>query len=218
MFEMNQVYRRTDGVDEQNVPNGRHQLASLFVDDSSESNYYAAKHYLEALLDYLGIDFEIREFAVEKDQSNAYYEPKRSAAIYAGDVLLGYLGELKLKVLREFKLPQGTAGFELDLNKMLELAGTKAAKLIRFSQFQSVERDLTLTVPETQSYAEIERALRKIFDESGYIYKIRPVSIFQAEGQKTKNVSFRFEFSDFNKTLTKQAIQDIMKKLEAVKF
>jgi phenylalanyl-tRNA synthetase beta subunit len=101
---------------------------------------------------------------------------------------------------------------------MLELAGTKAAKLIRFSQFQSVERDLTLTVPETQSYAEIERALRKIFDESGYIYKIRPVSIFQAEGQKTKNVSFRFEFSDFNKTLTKQAIQDIMKKLEDVKF
>lgn len=218
MFEMNQVYCRTDGVDEQNVPNGRYQLASLFVDDSSESNYYTAKHYLEALLGQLAIDFEIREFVAEKDQSNAYYEPKRSAAIYSGDTLLGYLGELKLKVVREFKLPQGTAGFELDLNRLLEFADTKKAKLIRFSQFQSVERDLTLTVPETQSYGDIERALRQIFDESGYIYKISPVSIFQAEGQHTKNVSFRFEFSDLNKTLTKQAIQDIMKKLEDVKL
>ena len=128
------------------------------------------------------------------------------------------MGELKLKVVREFKLPQGTAGFELDLNRLLEFADTKKAKLIRFSQFQSVERDLTLTVPETQSYGDIERALRQIFDESGYIYKISPVSIFQAEGQHTKNVSFRFEFSDLNKTLTKQAIQDIMKKLEDVKL
>lgn len=218
MFEMNQIYRRSDGVDAQSVPNGRHQFASLFVNDATDSNYYFAKHYLEALLDYLTIDFELREFVAEKDKSNAYYEPKRSAAIYSDDVLLGYIGELKLKVLREFKLPQGTAGFELDTDKLLELAGTKDAKLVRFSQFQSVERDLTLTVPENQAYGDIEKALREVFDQSGYIYKIRPVSIFQAEGQQTKNVSFRFEFADFNKTLTKQAIQDIMKKLESVKF
>jgi phenylalanyl-tRNA synthetase beta subunit len=136
----------------------------------------------------------------------------------SGDVVLGYLGEFKAGVLQGFKLPLGTAGFELDINKMLELAGKAKQNVLRFSQFPSVGRDLTLTVDEKQSYAKVEKALRAVFEKRNYIYKLTPASIYQAEGQKTKNLSFHFEFADPSKTLSKNAIQDIMEELEKVKF
>ncbi len=218
MFEMNQVYRRSDGVDEDNVPLGCYELATILLNNESKSNYYLAKKYLEDLLSYFDIEFKIVEFAAEKDNSNAYYEPKRSARIMSGDEVLGYLGEYKAAVLQSFKLPLGTAGFELDIDKMLGLAGKAKKQAIRFSQFPSVGRDLTLTVDEKQNYAEVEQALRAVFEKKGYIYKLAPTSIYQAEGQKTKNLSFHFEFADPNKTLTKNAIQDIMEELEKVKF
>ena len=218
MYEMNQVYRRSDGVDEDNVPNGRYELAAILLDGETKSNYYLAKKYLEDLLRFFEIEFEISEFVQEKDSSNAYYEAKRSAKIMSGDVVLGYLGEFKAGVLQGFKLPLGTAGFELDINKMLELAGKAKQNVLRFSQFPSVGRDLTLTVDEKQSYAEVEKALRAVFEKRNYIYKLTPASIYQAEGQKTKNLSFHFEFADPNKTLSKNAIQDIMEELEKVKF
>ena len=218
MFEMNQVYRRSDGVDEDNVPNGRYELATILLDENTKSNYYLAKKYLEDLLESFEIEFEITEFAEEKDKSNAYYEPKRSAKITSGEVVLGYLGEFKAGVLQSFKLPLGTAGFELDIDRMLELAGKAKKDILRFSQFPSVGRDLTLTVDAKQDYASVERALRAVFEKKGYIYKLSPASIYQGEGQTTKNLSFHFEFSDPNKTLSKDDIQGIMVELEKVKF
>jgi len=218
MFEMNQVYRRSDGVDADNCPNGRHGFASIFLDQDSKSNYYLAKRYLEELLSQFGIEFVIEPFELEKDNSNAFYEAKRAARVVSGECVLGYLGEFKASIMQGFKLPLGTSGFELDIDLMLALSDKAAKKQIRFSQFPSVGRDLTLTVDEKQDYASVEKALRAIFEKRGYIYKMIPASIYQAEGQKTKNLSFHFEFADPNKTLSKNAIQDIMKELEEVKF
>ena len=218
MFEMNQVYRKSFGLDEQGVPSGRHELSILFINTDSKCEYYQAKHYLEALLQNLNIDFEIRKFESEADKSNAYYEPKRSAAVYAGEKLIGYIGEVKNSILQGFKLPQGTAVFELAIDSLDELQSDTPAKRPRFSQYPSVERDITLTVSEKQDYKQVEKALRDVLESKDLIYSVKPVSIYQAEGQNTKNLSFRVSFADANKTLAKDAIQAIMKELETVKF
>ncbi|MDO4729783.1 MAG: phenylalanine--tRNA ligase subunit beta [Candidatus Saccharibacteria bacterium] len=218
MFEFNQVYRKSFGLDEQKVPNGRHELSILFINGDSKCEYYQAKHYLEALLQNLNIDFEIRKFESEADKSNAYYEPKRSAAVYVGDKLIGYLGEVKNSILQGFKLPQGTACFELALDCLAELQSDTPAKRPRFSQYPSVERDITLTVAGKQDYQAVEKALKDVLEAKDLIYSVKPVSIYQAEGQDTKNLSFRVSFADANKTLAKEAIQAIMKELETVKF
>ena len=89
------------------VPVGHHQLGFVFVSQKEQSNYYLAKKYLESLLDSLNVSHILIEF--EKNETNSYYEPKRSATIKAGDAVLGYIGEIQHKVLRGFKLPKGTA-------------------------------------------------------------------------------------------------------------
>ena len=213
LFEMNQVYPRNLGADDQNVPISRHELGFVFVDKDSKAGYYCAKHYLESLLSSLNIPFEIADFVA--NDTNSYYEPKRSAAIKVNGEVIGYLGEIKRGILRGFKLPFGVAAFELDLRKMLAGEQNVSSKDFRISDYPSVSRDLTLTVDESTRYDAIEAKLRQVL--SDYIYQLRPVSIYQAEGSKTKNLSFHIEFAAADKTLTKSDISAIMEKLEAVK-
>lgn len=214
IFEFNQVYPRDLNVDADGVPTSRHELGFLFVDQAGKSNYYTAKKYLESILSSLNIQYVVEAFAA--DSAHTYYEPKRSAIIKTTEgTVLGYLGEIQGRILRGFKLPAGVAAFELDLNALLKSERAVNTKDFRVSDYPSVSRDLTLTVSADASYAKIESAIRAVFD--GYIYSLRPTSIYQADGSETKNLSFHLEFASPDKTLTKDEIQGIMKKLEAIK-
>ena len=213
LFEMNQVYPRNLGADADNVPVNRYELGFVFVSQKEQSNYYTAKKYLESLLANLGVDYAIEEFV--KSETNTYYEPKRSAAIKSGEQVIGYIGEIQGSVLRGFKLPRGVAAFELDLAQVLKLATGVTGKDYRISNYPSVSRDLTITVDGSAKYADIESQIRAALD--GFIYKLQPLSIYQAEGQSSKNISFHLEFAHPDKTLTKNEIQAIMDKLESIK-
>jgi phenylalanyl-tRNA synthetase beta chain len=213
LYEMNQVYPKNLGVDNDKVPVGSHELGFVFVDQAGQSNYYIAKKYLASLLAALGIDFALASF--EKTETNTYYEPKRSATIKVGDQTIGFIGEIQGKVLRGFKLPRGVAAFELKLADLLIDEKGVASRDYRISNYPSVSRDLTITVAPTVAYADIESKIRAVLD--GFIYKLRPTSIYQAEGSETKNLSFHLEFAAPDKTLTKAEISDIMEKLESIK-
>ena len=173
LFEMNQVYPKNLGFDDDKVPVGHHQLGFVFVSQKEQSNYYLAKKYLESLLDSLNVSHILIEF--EKNETNSYYEPKRSATIKAGDVVLGYIGEIQHKVLRGFKLPNGTAAFELSLKGLLGAEQGVNSKDFRSSDYPAVLRDITLTVDGSVKYADIESKLRAVL--SSYIYKLIPTSI-----------------------------------------
>lgn len=214
LFEMNQVYTRTAGVDEDGVPNTSYQLAFLLVDAKAKSNYYLAKKYLTQLLELLGIEYRLEKFKAADDAQFAYYEPKRSAAIYVGDQLIGYLGEVKASVLRGFKLQQGTAGFELNLESLLALAQDVQLKDRRISQYPSVSRDITLELPLDAKYADTEQKLSQILADAHLIYKLAPVSIYRPDGADKKKLSFHIDFAHPDKTMTKDEIQAIMNKLE----
>jgi len=213
LFEMNQVYPRDLGVDNQEVPKGKSELGFVFVSQKEQSNYFVAKKYLDSLLDSLNIPHIIVEFV--KTSTNTYFEPKRSAAVKCGDTILGYIGEIQHKVLRGFKLPNGTAAFELSLAQLISAEQGINSKDFRTSDYPAVLRDITLTVDESKRYVDIESKLRAIL--SGFIYKLAPTSIYRADGSKTKNLSFHIEFAAPDKTLTKDEISAIMEKLEAVK-
>ena len=217
LFEMNQVYPRTNGTDEDGVPQNSHKLGFVIVDQSGKSDFYLAKKYLLSILDNYGVDYKISPFVEAKDKTNAYYEPKRSAHVETKDGrLIGYVGEIKQRVLREFKLPVPTAAFEVDLSVLLELKGA-SAKDFSFSQFPSVARDLTLTLPLSCKAGEIEAKIRNTLTQRRLINRVVCTSIYQAKGADTKNVSFHLDFARTDKTLEKAEIQAIMKTLEKIK-
>ena len=212
LFEMNQVYPRTNGVDADGVPEATHQLGFIFIDGEAKSNYYTAKKYLESLLAALGVEFNIKPL-----EDNNYYEPKRAALIKTHGKVLGYLGEIKANILRSFKLTAGTAAFELDLDLLLQFAEGATHKDFRVSQYPSVSRDVTLTVPLDTPYATLEQQIREFLGRKQLIYRFVCTSIYQPDGATTKNVSFHLDFAHPDKTLEKAEIQAIMKKLESIK-
>lgn len=217
LFEMNQVYLRANGVDEDGVPKNSYQLGFVFADGETKTNYYAAKKYLETLLEALGVEYSIHPFEAAADSSNAYYEPKRAALIKSHGKTLGYLGEIKASILRGFKLAQGTAAFELDLDALLRVAEGAKHKDFRISQYPSVSRDVTLTVPLDTAYASLEQQIRDVLAHKELIFKVSCTSIYQADGADTKNISFHIVFAHPEKTLDKAEIQAIMNKLESIK-
>ena len=216
LFEMNQVYSRTDGVDEDGVPQNAHHLAFVYVNHAEKSGFYTAKRYVVDLLAKLGLHAEIKPFLAAKDQTNAYYEPKRSANLEINGQLLGHLGEIKANVLRQMKLPAGTAAFEISLDVILA-QDRSSAKQFRLSQYPFVSRDVTLSVATDAAYGDYEQKIRAIFERAGLIYRLNPTSIYRADGAATKNLSFHLEFAHPDKTLAKNEIQAIMNQIESIK-
>lgn len=210
LYEMNQTFSRSTGVDEDNVPIANNNLAMVVVDDTEETKYYLAKKYVEELGKKLGIKFEFKKFVpVPKE---AFYEPKRSASIYIGDKIVGCIGEMKYSVLNKFKLPRGVAAFEISLEALTEFATLKKSAP-EISDYPTVSRDITITTDKP--YEEIFEKLQAKLAARDLVFKITPISIYQADG-KAPSLSFHLDFADKNKTLDASEILDIMSELEKI--
>lgn len=187
IYEMNGVYRKDLGLDKEKLPIQKDALGCVIAErKNNETAYYKAKKYVAKLLEELGVDAEFVKLG-RKDAETKMYEPKRSAEILVEGDYIGVVGEFKASVKNEFKLAPYLAGFEVDLGKILQYASGKSQ--IRFGQ--RISRDLTVTTDKT--YAEELKAVQK--DNPTAI--IAPGSIYQAEGQETRNITFHI--TEFNK-------------------
>ena len=183
IFEMNKIYRKEWGLNSENVPVEKNSVGFVVAErKNNETAFYKAKLYAAKLLDELNIKAEF--LPLKKNEAEALpFEPKRMIGVYANDIYLGVVGELKNSMRNEFKLAPYLAGFELDLDEVLQLVSYK--KEILFGK-KHVE-DLTIT--SDKSYAEVLKEVQAKYPEA----KILPSVIYQAEGQKSKNITFHIE-------------------------
>lgn len=218
IFEMNKITEKMLGLNEENVPFEQKKLAFIYTKSKGENAFFEAKNYAEFLFKKLGLKVEFVKFDLSKSPLSTEFEPKRSALIKIsdseGEKILGVIGEFKKKIQKALKLPESTAGFELDLGILLENIGRTNVKIKAFSKFQSVERDISINVDETRQFAEIFGIFENISSEFKDVeIEISPIDIFN-NGDGTKNISIRFKITPFEKTLTGDEIREIMQKIE----
>lgn len=218
IFEMNKITEKSLGLNEENVPFEQKKLAFVYTKNKGENAFFEAKNYAEFLFKKLGVKVEFVKFDLSKSPLSTEFEPKRSALIQVsnseGEKILGVIGEFKKKIQKALKLPESTAGFELDLGILLENMGKTNVKIKAFSKFQSVERDISINVDETRQFAEIFGIFENISSEFKDIeIETSPIDIFN-NGDSTKNISIRFKITPFEKTLTGDEIREIMQKIE----
>ena len=160
------------------------QFSGLHYNFLNETAFYKAKKYVAKLFEELDIAVEfvpIRTHRVRAEEKP--FEPKRSAEIMLQGEHIGIVGEFRNSVRADFKLAPYVAGFEIDMDYLLEYAGHK--KIVDFGNKK--HEDLTITTDK--SYAEALKKIQK--DNPGA--KITPGVIYQAEGQKTRNITFHIE-------------------------
>ena len=218
IFEMNKITEKTLGLNEENVPFEQKKLAFVYTKNKGENAFFEAKNYAEFLFKKLGLKVEFVKFDLSKSLLSTEFEPKRSALIQVsnseGEKILGVIGEFKKKIQKALKLPESTAGFELDLGILLENTGRTSVKIKDFSKFQSVERDISINIDESRQFAEIFDIFKDISSEfKGVEIETLPIDIFN-NGDGTKNISIRFKITPFEKTLNGDEIRDIMQKIE----
>ena len=218
IFEMNKITMKSLGLTDENVPNEVKNLALVYSAKKGKNAFYQAKYFANYLFEKLGLKLEVCEFSGENPLHGGF-EPKRSA--YLGITMngefvkLGVLGEFKKSVQKSMKLPEATAGFELNLEKLCEIWGDKKLQMRKLSKFQSVERDLSLKFEQEISFGEVEKAFEgaKNLTENIEI-EISPIDIYEVENSKT--ISLRFKIIPFEKTLTGDEIREIVEKLEKI--
>ncbi|MFV0484635.1 MAG: phenylalanine--tRNA ligase subunit beta [Candidatus Saccharimonadales bacterium] len=214
LFEMNQLFCKESGMDEENVPVLYNNLAFVYASKDEKSCFYQIKNYLMYLAERLNMEMKLVQVSdKEAAYIPAFIEPKRSAKVMLGDEWLGVVGEVKKSVAHELKVPEGTAIFELNLDTMLGKVGS-LKKDFRTSQYPSVGRDITIVVKNDVPYEKVAGQIEKLLSDQKLVYKIMPTAIYQAEAEADLKISFHLEFASLEKTLENKEILSIMTKLE----
>lgn len=185
IFEINKVYQKKWGMDDEGVPVERMQIGLVLAERKSVgAAYYKAQMYAAKLLAANNIAVKFCRMT-ERAAWAAPFERERAAEIRTLDgTLLGVVGEFKNSVRRNFKLEPYVAGFELDFAAVL--AKRQECKIPSDFIVKNKE-DLTITTSET--YAETLARVEKKYPGA----RITPVGIYQPQGATMKNITFHIE-------------------------
>lgn len=193
IYEINKVYKKDWGVDAENVPVEKNRIALVLAErKNNDTAFYKAKKYAAELLKGLGVEVEFLPVKNDTDDMGAF-EAKRTARIVLRDgELLGLVGEFKNSVRNEFKLEKFLAGFELDLDLILQNLGRSRKIFIGKKEVRD------LTVATKGDYAEVEQKIRGILDKKKVGAEIQPRGVYQENADSDKKITVRLVFETFD--------------------
>jgi phenylalanyl-tRNA synthetase beta chain len=206
IFEVNKSHPKSHGLTDEGVPVEANIIALTVTSKKVQSGapYYRAKTLLDYMANSLGIKLTYTPMTQQKEALFASsFEYRRSALVSdASGAQLGIVGEYKKSVSKAFKLPEYTAGFEIDSAKLLDVVRLAGPGYAPLSKYPSSERDICFQVRSDVSYGQIVDiaavALRDIELEA----EISPVDIYQSDDKTTKNITIRVRLTSRDKTLT----------------
>ena len=212
LFEANTVHEKGDGLNDEGVPVESDRVAFVITDSKKKgAAYYDAKRSLEYVLSTLGVRVSYRP--LEGDAAIvAPFEPKRGALIIdqrTGGVL-GVIGDYKKSVQKAFKLPEYTAGFEIDPRELLESTQAVGLQYRPLSRYPGTERDVCFQVVRSVAYDEIVTPAEQVLAETGLITSVSPLDIYQPEEGDTKNITVRIALASYEKTMTNEEVTAVI--------
>lgn len=215
IYELNKTHNKVHGNDEQGLPGELNMLALVFASKVGKAaeGYYEARKYLEYLSEQLGFSLNFKKAEKMDFPVTRPFDLERSALVSikeTGD-FLGMIGEYRSDVAASFKLPACSAGFEIGPEVFIEAASKSKRKIYKpLGKYPSTEQDLTLRLPASTEYAETEAKIEEALSATGYVWSMSLVSVFQKEGDESKNFTFRFTLSHPDRTLTTEEVNKLL--------
>ncbi len=162
----------------------------------------AAVHALRALLDHLGIPFELRADEVPG------LHPTRAAIVEVDGAVVGSVGEIDPAVLDRFEVPGRVAWFDLDLGRLLD-APRPPHTYRPVSLFPSSDLDLAFEVDEAVPARAVEHALRAAAGD--LLVELELFDVFRggALPEGRRSLAFRLRFQAPDRTLTDADLAEV---------
>jgi phenylalanyl-tRNA synthetase beta chain len=197
------------------------ELLSLVYTASSKTNpagsaYYLAKQYLSELTTELGIGLKFT--LVEELPNAAIAQPFAAgrAAMVSTNTgkYLGIIGEFKSTVRQSFKLPDYSAGFEIDIQALLE-SRPPVKNYQPLPRFPQTHQDLCLRATTQLSYGQLTEFLSNALDvqsrQHGYNHSIEALDIYQKDSDaKHKQTTWRIQLWHPERTLTTGEVNELL--------
>jgi phenylalanyl-tRNA synthetase beta chain len=164
------------------------------------ADFFAARAALTTLLDGLRL-----EWAMEP-ASEPFLHPGRGAQVLCADEAIGWLGEVHPLVTRAWDLG-AVAAFELDLDRLVELAAARVPRFAELPAFPAVRQDLAVVVGEdvpADSVVDVVRRAGAPLLESARVFDVyrgAPV------GEGRVSLALALEFRAPDRTLTEEEVR-----------
>ena len=223
LFEIGKIHDKELPLTDENLPSEQTFVDGVYASKKPRAGapFYQVRCLIEQLFKDLGIGFTVAEMNAENTNENLVYnaeiiapfESDRSAWIVGeSGEHLGVIGELKQSVRRNFKLPDYTAAFSLDLKKLQALlSDDRQHNYQPLSRFPSISQDISLRSKPDTTHHDLLQMVQRILEESkGLHCNIKTLGVYQPENADTKTVTFRITFTSYKHTLTDAKVKPIM--------
>jgi phenylalanyl-tRNA synthetase beta chain len=130
--------------------------------------------------------------------------PGRSAQIYCGEQMVGWIGELHPQKQQQYDLPQAAVWFEVELGALTQ---TSVPRMSEVAKFLPVRRDLALVVDEEVAVQTLLDAMQQV--SAPNVAEVALFDVYRGKGVEhgKKSLAFRVLLQDTHKTLTDSEIE-----------
>ena len=216
LFEIGKIHDKELPLTDENLPSEQTFVDGVYASKKPRAGapFYKARKLVDRLLADLKVEADFVKIAESGADVPAPFDGQRSAWIVAenGDKL-GVVGELSQMVRRNFKLPDYTAAFSLDIEKLQAcLTESREHNYRPLSRFPSISQDISLRSSVEISHDELLRAVRQCLDESENLHcQVQTLGIYQPKDDAAiKTTTFRLTFTSYQQTLTDAEVKPIM--------
>lgn len=229
VYEINKTHNKVHGKDAEGLPGELEMIALVYANKKStkDAAFYTVRRYLDFIANQLGLVFEYSPIDKKPDYPvTSSFDHTRSAYITEkkSGVFIGIVGEYRQAVIKNLKLPQTVAGFELGTEDILKaLQQSDGTNYRPLSKYPGTSQDITVQVDKNLEFAKVKNVVEGTLSTAKIEWSVDPVGVYQPEKGKTKNVTFQIKLADHEKTITRdQASQvigtvtkEVIKKLDA---
>lgn len=184
-------------------------VAGLTYSKNSNMEYFNIKGSVEQIFKYLNIDVDYSKISSNHEYVNLFHVG-RTAIIKYNNQEIGIIGELNPGILINENIKGRAAVFEMDLEKLHELAKFDCV-FKELSIYQETVRDLTFWLDNNIDYSNVIEAINHIDD---IVKEIKFNSIYFDEKKvNKKSISISIYMQSEYETLTVDQINTVINKI-----
>ncbi len=172
---------------------------NLWQNQNLKVDFYTIKGLLELIFSKFGVSFEYEA------SNNVSFHPYRQAYIKYDSEIVGILGELHPKLLKEDRV----YSFELNLEKILTQESVN--NYIPVSRYPSIDRDIAFVVSKSESVFEIEKIIKQTARK--YLVSLNLFDVYEGDNieEGKRSLAYRLVFNSSEQTLESSDVDKVMK-------
>lgn len=188
-------------------------MTGLAVDNGWNTTKRAVDFYdIKGVVDFLLSNYHLQgaiTYRATKDRLQMH--PGRTADIYVGDTLVGFVGQVHPTIAKAYAIP-ATYVFQINMDQILALP-KQSIKSQPTPKFPTVDRDIALLVDADLTNEQVKDVIIKNGD--AYLQAVTLFDVYTGENiaQGKKSLAYTLVFLNREQTLTEDQVNSAMNKI-----